>query len=59
MKNKRIRIAMIQNDVKQYEVAKILGISETSLCRKLREELPEDEQDEIIAKIEEQEGERT
>ena len=53
LKNERIRIAMIQNNIKQYEVAKLLGISETSLCRKLREELPEEEQDEIIAIIEE------
>lgn len=52
MKNQRIRIAMIQNNIKQYEVAKLLGISETSLCRKLREELPEEEQNEIVAKIE-------
>lgn len=52
MKNQKIRIAMIQNNVKQYEVAKLLGISETSLCRKLREELPEDEQNEIVAIIE-------
>lgn len=53
MKNQKIRIAMIQNNIKQYEVAKLLGISETSLCRKLREELPDEEQDEIVSKIKE------
>ena len=52
MKNQKIRIAMIQNNIKQYQVAKLLGISETSLCRKLREELPEEEQNEIVARIE-------
>lgn len=51
MKNARIRIAMIQNNVKQYEVAKLLGMSETGFCRKLREELPEEEQDKIISLI--------
>ena len=53
LKNERIRIAMIQKNLKQYEVAKILGIHESVLCRKLREELPDEEQDEIIAIIEE------
>lgn len=53
MKNQKIRIAMIQHNIKQYEVAKLLGISETSLCRKLRDELPETEQDDIVSKIKE------
>ena len=53
MKNERIRIAMIHNNLKQYEVAKILGIHESVLCRKLREELPKKEQDEIVSKIKE------
>lgn len=52
MKNERIRIAMIQRNLKQWEVAKLLGIHESVLCRKLREELPEDEQNEIVARIE-------
>lgn len=51
MKNQKVRIAMIENNVKQYEVAKLLGISETSLCRKLREELPEEEQQKMISII--------
>ena len=53
MKNEKIRIAMIQNNLKQYEVAKLLGISETGFCRKLREELPEEEQNDIVSKIKE------
>lgn len=51
MNNKKIRIAMIDADIRQWELAKLLNISESSLTRKLREELPEKEQDEIVALI--------
>ena len=41
----------------QYDLSKILNISEISVYRKLREELSETEQDEIIKKIEQSRGE--
>ena len=37
--------------LKQWQAADILGMSNTSLCRKLRHELSEAEQDRIIAEI--------
>lgn len=53
MKNKLIRDALAKHDYKQWELAEIMGISEFSLSRKMRHELPEEEQKEIVSKIEE------
>ena len=53
MKNKLFKTFLGENDLKQYEAAKLLGISETSLCRKLREELPDEEQEKMINKMQE------
>lgn len=53
MNNLKIRVAMISNNVKQWEVAELLKVSEPSLSRMLRHELPEEEQDRIINLIEE------
>ncbi len=51
--NAIIKIAMMQNDVRGWQVAKhIFHVSEPTFYRKIREELPEDEQREIAAKIE-------
>ena len=55
MTNKIIRIAMIEHNLKQWELAELLGIDETVLCRKLRKELPEAEQHKIVSIIEEAE----
>ena len=35
-----------------YQLADILGISEATLCRKLRKELPAEEQDRMVRLIE-------
>jgi len=51
MTNKNIRMTMLENDLKQWQLAKLLGLSESKLSRKLREELPEDEQQHIIELI--------
>lgn len=52
--NTIIRTAMIQNDVRGWQVAKyIFRVSEPTFYRKIREELPEDEQRKIAAQIEE------
>ena len=50
-KNANIRIALIEADMAEYELAELLGIADTSLSRQLRRELPEKEQQDIIAKI--------
>ncbi len=56
MTNIKIRHAMMDLNVKQYELAKMLGISVNTLVRKMREELPEAEQDEIIALMKKERG---
>lgn len=43
---------MLQSGMKQWEVARLLGVSESVLSRKLRDELPEEEQNRIISVIE-------
>lgn len=50
--NKRVRIVMIEAGIKQWELARLLGISEPALSQKLRDELPEEEQNRIIDLIE-------
>ena len=63
-KNSIIRKAMTEANLKQWELAELLGIGEQTMCRWLRKELPEDEAkylqediqeitDKAIAKIEE------
>ena len=53
MNNLIIRGAMLKTGVRAWQVAKdILKISEPTLYRKLREEIPEDEQQKIAALIE-------
>ena len=52
MKNKKIRLKMMEYEVTQYGLSKLLGVSEMTVYRRLREELPEDEQNRIIALIE-------
>ena len=54
MKNIAIRLALLKSGMRHYELASIMGISESTLGRKLREELPEDEQERIVALIEEE-----
>lgn len=53
VKNKRIRLALIENDMRQWELADILGYSESKVCRMLRKEMPEEEQEKIIKRIKE------
>lgn len=48
MNNAKIRIAMIENNLKQYELARIMGLHENSMSRLLRDELPAEEQERII-----------
>ena len=48
MTNKSIRVALITNELKQWQLAKLLGMHEAALSRKLRFELPPEEQKRII-----------
>ena len=52
MTNSKVRIKMIESGIKQWELAKLLGVSESALSRKFRNELPEEEQDRICELIE-------
>lgn len=53
MTNMAIRKALAVNMVKQWQLAKAMGICDMTLYRKLRNELPEEEQRDLIKKIEE------
>ena len=53
MNNLKIRIKLTEKCMKYYELDRILGISEPTRCRMLRNELPETEQDRICKLIEE------
>lgn len=59
MTNKSIRIALLTNDLKQWELAKLLGMHEAALSRKLRFELPQEEQKRIIEIIYQAKGGKT
>lgn len=52
MNNARVRIKMIEAGLKQWQLARVLGIDESALSRKLRDELTQEEQDRIIELIE-------
>lgn len=51
MNNLRIRQAAAQARVKLWEVAAEMGITDSTFSRKLRKELPDDEQERILAVI--------
>ena len=48
MTNTDIKVAAIRAGVKLWELAEALGIADTSLSRKLRRELPDDEKQRIL-----------
>lgn len=52
MNNQTIRTALSAHDLKQWQLAELLNMNEFSLSRKLRHELPEDEQRQIVSLIE-------
>ncbi len=51
MNNLEIRQAMKERRMFNYELAEMLGISEFTLSRKLRNELPQDEKERILKLI--------
>ncbi|MBR3242487.1 MAG: hypothetical protein IKF90_07290 [Parasporobacterium sp.] len=52
MNNKEIREAAKRSDVRLWQIAERIGISEFTFCRKLRHELDEAEKAKILAIIE-------
>lgn len=52
MNNFEIREAMKENRLYNYEVAAVLGVSEFTLSRKLRNELNQEEKEKILGIIE-------
>lgn len=52
-KNMRVRDALKKYDFTQWQLADLLGISVDTMCRRMRHELPEEEQDRYIALIKE------
>ncbi len=57
MNNMRIRIKLMEHNKRLWWLAGILETSEATLSRRLRVELPEDEQERIVKLIEERAGE--
>lgn len=55
MNNLELKQRIKKSKMHQYEIAKCLGVSEYTLIRKLREELPEEEKEKILKIIEENE----
>lgn len=51
--NEKVRKALRLNDVRQWQLAKMLGVAESTLIRRLRDELPKEEQKKLIRMIEE------
>ena len=51
MTNMEIRIEMTKKNLKQWQVADLLGISESVFSRKLRQEMPDDEKQQILKVI--------
>ena len=48
MNNIRIKVAMTEANLKQWELARIMGVHEATLSRKFRDELPTEEQERIV-----------
>ncbi len=53
MANTRIKEALKNKNMKQWQLAKLIGINEFSLSRKLREELDDEETEKMLTLIEE------
>lgn len=58
MNNQKIRDELKESGVKYWELARLLGVSDATLCRRLRDELPAEEQDRIVKLIRQHGGGR-
>ena len=57
MANKDIRRAMFEKEIRQWELAKMLNVSEAQVSRMLRSELPDEKKAQILSVIEDNEAE--
>lgn len=55
--NLDIRKQMKENNIRQWQVAEQMGISEFTLSRKLRKELPQEQKDQLLEAVEKLKGE--
>lgn len=53
MKNQEIRQAALRKGVRMWQIAEALGVHENTFSRRLRSELPQDEQERILSIIDE------
>lgn len=53
MCNMEIRIEMTKNNLKQWQVASLLGVSESVFSRRFRKELPQEDKEKILNAIKE------
>ena len=53
MNNVEIRVAILEANIKYYEIANKLGIHKVSFSRKLRNELSKEEKNRVLQAIEE------
>lgn len=53
MNNEELKSLMRQNNIFMWQVARRLGVHETSFCRWFREELSEERKQQILSSIEE------
>jgi len=51
MKNKEIKDSIKSTNLYQWQVAEALGIGESTFCRKMRRELPDEEKAIILSTI--------
>ena len=51
MKNQEIRQAALRKGVRMWQIAEALGVHENTFSRRLRTELPQDEQEKILSII--------
>lgn len=54
--NEEIRIIALKKNMKQWQIAEALNISEATLSRKLRHELSAEEKENVLRAIEQYEG---
>lgn len=52
MTNEKIRKALERNDMYVWELSNVLGVSESTISRWIRHEMPHRKQDEIVKKVE-------
>lgn len=57
MNNMKIRIKLMEHNKRLWWLARILETSEATLSRRLRDELPKEEQERIVQLIDEKAGE--